>query len=349
MPTEPRREFWETFLRAVETCPHDVGEIKGASGLVHPVVALGTDEDRRRLVVVSAEPGARAAALAQADIQAAVAPVQVVMARTAPVNLAIAAEALSELCGSTSWGTDQFQRLREISETPNAGELGEVLRKRLITPIKVLFELVPLNTLAYWQEVIQQLALVRFDPSTPSESNATERGALHMDSLVALDPVEQDRRHGVCSVPLYALQIDELAMFVGGAVDASREILRKHDVLQYFFPPPDHLALALSEANRLPLDALVEQLKTAPSLGHPFGAAELVSPDVRFNDLLSVLEERGFLVDGEVGYELTSAGHEARTTVRFKPRESLLAKVVNRFSVSIDINLRDLKNVFRNT
>jgi hypothetical protein len=60
------------------------------------------------------------------------------------------------------------------------------------------------------------------------------------------------------------------------------------------------------------------------------------------SDMIDVLRERNLLVDGEIGFELTPEGESIRRTIRFKPREGLLSKIINRFSFNID-----LKDLFR--
>jgi len=82
---EQKQQFWGSFLRATESTPNDVSEVRGASGITHPVAAVGVDDARRRIVVISREAHAKAAALAQVDIQAANPDYRVVLAR--PVHL----------------------------------------------------------------------------------------------------------------------------------------------------------------------------------------------------------------------------------------------------------------------
>ena len=74
------KRICEGILRAAETKPAGASEIRGASGLAHPVIAVGTDDIRRRLIVISAEADGRTAALAQGDIQMAVGSMQVLFA-----------------------------------------------------------------------------------------------------------------------------------------------------------------------------------------------------------------------------------------------------------------------------
>src|SRR3982751_662831 len=96
----PRRRFWNSFILAAEAEPRDITAIRGSSGLSHPVLAAGVDQGRRRLVMISGEADGRSAALAQADIQAAMPDVRVVMARPAPINLGAAAKIIGEVLGS---------------------------------------------------------------------------------------------------------------------------------------------------------------------------------------------------------------------------------------------------------
>jgi len=48
------------------------------------------------------------------------------------------------------------------------------------------------------------------------------------------------------------------------------------------------------------------------------------------------------VVEGEFGLELTSSGKTIRSSVKFRPKESLISKIINQFSIKID-----LKSLFR--
>lgn len=102
-------KFWHSFIQAVEAQPREASSLRGRSGLAHPIVALGIDESRHRVVIVSGEPDARSAVMAYADIQAALPSEKVVMARPAPVNLALVATMLSEVIGKTSFSTEELK------------------------------------------------------------------------------------------------------------------------------------------------------------------------------------------------------------------------------------------------
>jgi hypothetical protein len=81
-------------------------------------------------------------------------------------------------------------------------------------------------------------------------------------------------------------------------------------------------------------------LPNVPTIGHPFSKPELVSAMTPLPDLISALTDRRLLVEGETTIELSEEGRIVRTTVRFKPREGLVTKIINRMSVSF--SLKDL-------
>ncbi len=118
----------------------------------------------------------------------------------------------------------------------------------------------------------------------------------------------------------------------------ARELLGEHDVLQYFFPAPDQLALGIIErASASPTD-IVDQIALAPSLGHPLGEMELVARGTSLPEIMDALKERGFVVDGEIAQELTAEGESRRASVRFTPKEGVISKLINRVSITIDIS-----------
>ncbi|MFQ5923542.1 MAG: hypothetical protein ACE5M4_11935 [Anaerolineales bacterium] len=352
---EERALFWNSFIRAAEAEPTEPRSLIGASGLHHPVVALGVDDSKKRLIVVSSDPDGRSAALAQSDIQASLQDYQVVSARPIAINLSKVAGGLVDLLGKAEIGQSDLHR---ISELQNQSEVQKQLMERRMKkllevgflPALQALSYASLNAAAAWQDVIMQLSHLELVPAGEDdviqqqpEDGSTPIPTIRFGSLKALDPAELDRQMGICSVPLYEFREDEVELFHSGVdIDAAREILRHHNVLQYFFPPPDHVALGLIETGPLTPDALIEQVSRSPEIGHPLGPPELVSTAIGLHDLVDALGERGLSVEGEVGIELTDDGTRTRASVRFSPREGFLSKLSKIVSVKIDISLRDL-------
>jgi len=211
---------------------------------------------------------------------------------------------------------------------------------RLANPLAALdfISKIPLNTVAQFMHVVKQLALVKFDisgstPGTPSLK-------IDISQLSDLDPLENDTQFGVCPFPLYQFTAEEVAVLAGEPnPDDARAILQSRSILQYFFPAADQLALGLIDRGTS-ADSLVDQLLSAPQLGHPFGSMELVKGNVPLTGVIDALQDRGLVVEGEIGLEVGPEGQCIRTNLKFKPREGIVSKVINRFSLNLD--LKDL-------
>ena len=113
---DQKSEFWHNFIRAAEAEPRVATSIQGLSGFSHPVAAVGVDERRRRVIMISGESDARSAALAQGDIQAAMPSVKVVMARPLAINLGQLAKVISEVLDKTKIGTQELKWMTENEE-----------------------------------------------------------------------------------------------------------------------------------------------------------------------------------------------------------------------------------------
>ena len=228
---------WSGFLRAIETSPVEVGSVLGASGLEHPLLAVGADTARKRMVVVSGAADAREAALVLADLQASFKSVQILMVR------------------SVDGETD-----------PIDGDADQML--------------------------------------------------------------------GLCFVPGPGTSPD--AHIFGNNPRDARIALAQQNILQYFFPAPDHLALALIERWRFAtIPQAMDQLVRAPDLGHPFGPPEIVEEYGTFTEMIVDLQERGLLEVSAHGLEITEAGRALREQLRDRPREALADKLLNRLSASL--------------
>jgi hypothetical protein len=302
---------WEGVLRSLGTTPHAARSLQGITGYSHAFAGIGVDPTRRRLILIAAESDPRILAMAQADIQAVDSSYHVIAVRPVVID----SDAVwREPADPTQWLL--WERLAPLvtSGTADADLLsGDALLGSLMRP---LFE---------------KLSKIDSGSITPDSP----------DVPVQQDPFERDRRLGICPIPLYQLTESELETILSGMdVEAIRHVLRRLDVLQYFFPPPDQLALGLVDTLAGKHRSILDVLSEAPKIGHPFGETELVRSDTSVADLLDTLSAQNLVVDGEYSFELTPTGQSIRAVMRFKPRESFLAKLLNRVSVSL--NLKDL-------
>jgi hypothetical protein len=342
--SDPKKQFWNTFLTSLETVPREAQDVRGVSGFVHPILAVGVDEARRRTVIVSGDPDARTAALAQADIQAALPHVKIVMARPVAINLQPIALVLMEKLGGARIPFSRFELL-------SSKEKGEQYAKELLNDVGEIvarpYLYVQLNTLSLWKEVIQQLSLLQFEGfSGKQEDQAPDLKAMPMmilERLLRYDPVAVDRSGGVCAVPLHLLDQADFEAIARGDVDYARTCFVRHGVFQYFFPPADQIALAAVDRNEATTpDAISRRVQMAPVVGHPLAPNELVDPQAGIMDLMDALKDRDLLVDGSMSIEVSPSGHVVRSEVKFRPREGVMEKLARVLSIKVDINLKDL-------
>ncbi len=329
-----KRLFWDTFLRTLETDPKKVTSIKGVSKLDHPVIALGTDEKSNRVVIISGESDPRYVAMAQSDIQSAYPSTQILFGRPVPIDLSSPAQIVTSILGKVTFGKDDMPD--DIEKSPETQkkleQIFETSAKSILPSMKMIYENVPLNLVAAWKEIIQQLSLIEI-----SEDN------IDFSKLIAIDPTNLDLKLGICSLPIFSFSEDEIEVFnLGVNLDDTKHILKSKDIMQYFFPPIDNLALALAEKKSPNISDLIHDIQTAPQIGHPLAENELVSSKLDLSNTIKTLIEMDYLVEGSVGVKLSSKGEEVRTKLKFKPREGLISKLLSRISINIDFNLKDI-------
>lgn len=275
----------------------------------------------------------------QVDIQATLPGVHVIVARPVVVNLATVANAIIAQFGGPSVLLTQLAR---ITEGPvDVDQAGRFLEPYL-QPIKSAFQSSAVDTVALIIEAIRQLALVDYKTLSvgPLGADGKPSGDLQMnlEALAGTDPTKVDRDLGVCPIPLFAFAESEFETLTQGrSVDEAVEILRRHDILQYFFPAADQAALGLVDRGVTDRTQLTKIVAEAPAIGHPFGASEITPVQYGLVEVVEALEHQGLVTEGELNIAITEPGKETRATVRFKPRESLLSKLLNRFSVHLDL------------
>lgn len=161
-------------------------------------------------------------------------------------------------------------------------------------------------------------------------------GTLDLSSLLATDSLQEDLKAGVCPVPLFDFDAEALELFARGEdIDEARKHLESLGIYQYFFPSRDQIALGLVDQGMTDGLSIARAGEAAPVLGHPYGRAELVGDADDFVCVLSALDEAGFVAEGEIGLEISPAGRTVRSTIKVQPREGLMAKLLNRFNVSL--------------
>ena len=333
-PPYRRREpgiarFWENILLASETTPHEVETLRGASGIDHPIIAVGLDELRKRLLVIVKETDARAASMVQADLQLALPTIKIIIMRPVPVSIPAAYN----------------EALRKRESYKEVGGYIREMWRRVRT-------VAPADLIEAWNDVEHPrvaIVLIRSGLDSPNAGPNRETSAIEqsipnkakqvIEEASAIDPTKRDRDLGICPVPLYDFPTEEInTLRETDDVEYVKRILLQHDFLQFFFPPPDILALGLVERMEIKKAVdLIHNIGKVSGMGHPLGSTELISHHQNLKNIIEQLQDRKLLVEGEVAFELSSEGHTIRQKIKFKPREGLLSKLLSRISLKVDI------------
>jgi ribosomal protein S6E (S10) len=336
--------FWPSLLSAVGAEPRDLPSLRGASGINHEFAAVGADEKGRRLVVISGESDAAGAAMAQADIQAAMREVSVIVARPIVIDLASVGKSIEQTSGKpilTAGNITQLQQAQEAKDEALQAQLSEQMAEWFGPLAQQIANARAVGSISFLQglgQLMEQLTKMKWQ--MPGDDPAAV--IADFSKLLTASAPHTDSQLGVCGIPVYEFSSDELEVIHSGSDhDAIQTILRDHDIIQYFYPAPDQTALGLIDRGQHSLDSIGEISQVAPEIGHPYGSSEIVNAS-ELPALIDELQERKLLVEGEFGYELTAEGEQQRATVRFKPREGLISKIINRVTVKVN-----LKNIIR--
>ncbi|HZD12403.1 MAG TPA: hypothetical protein VE177_02660, partial [Candidatus Binatus sp.] len=127
------------------------------------------------------------------------------------------------------------------------------------------------------------------------------------------------------------------------STDAVREILIRHQIFQYFFPPADQIVLAAADrGSPVTTASILNQLNYAPGAGHPLAPNEIVDPKANILDLVDALQKKGFLVEGRTDIEISDSGQAVRAEVKFGPHEGVMQKLSRIISIKLDLSLKDV-------
>lgn len=354
--------FWNNFVRAVGAIPHEARFIQGSSGIHHPVIATGIDSSRRRLVIISFESDARSAALMQADVQSVFKSIQLVVARPLTRTLHQFSNFMSNHeRGESETETDLMGQLRgsvRVCEM-TVEQLDDLIKTFIVWKRQQASQsIIPSDLLGEWERRLSsQLSRRLIAAQNEFPEDELQAGRLKPEGIVegangpaslpgpkslpgnqmAVDPTEEDRRLGLCAVPIEDFSPDDIEVVQSGAdLGAIQQLLRQYDLYQYFYPPPDQLALGLIDRGRVAtIPQLVDLLVKVPDQGHPFALSELIPAQRSFTEMIDALIEHQFVrrVDREL--EVAEKGATVRSLISTKPREALIFKLLNRLSATL--------------
>lgn len=338
--SDKHSQFWRTFLIAVDTEPRGPQEIEGASGLKHRVLEVGIDDPSQRLVVISAESDPRTAAMAHTDIQAALPGIKVVTVRPIAFDLSHIAKLLE-----LGFGKSEFTHLDVVQYNEKNKEPKKVQENHepFIKPMLSALLHGRLSIPAQIYEAVMQLTRVKFEITKEiAKGDGTKDYEYRIDfsDLVKLDVAAGDKAFGLCPLELYQFDENQAEIFQRGKdFDGAKDILNKKNIMQYFFPPIDHLALGLSDRKAVPIGELIKKIEMAPGLGHPLRKPDLIpSKSVNPMETIQQLKDAGYYVEGTINLELTDKALTARNEIKFMPREGLLARIMSRFGINFDVS-----------
>lgn len=332
--------LWTAFAGAIEAEPRSHTIIRGASGIDHAIEAIAIDENRKRMIIVSADSDPRVSVLVQNDIQATV-PYKVLMARPITVDLAHLAQNII-----TKMGVEELDivevgdELKALEGQPLPVLMNSVVGGALVNLVDSVIssKLPPLRQIVAF---LEQLPYVDWQAmGARLQANSSK---IPLQSLLAVNNISRDLNYGICPIPLYEFQTQEWErILAGGQSELVREKMKEVGLFQYFFPAVDHLALGLIDRGITSKELVIRAIEATPTLGHPFGKSELLTSPTSLVETVESLNDLGFLTEGESTVEITPEGTVQRATVKFRPREGLLSKLLARFNVNVSVSPRDL-------
>jgi hypothetical protein len=204
------------------------------------------------------------------------------------------------------------------------------------------FENTPLPPITQILDIVQQVSNLDWAASMSAISGGLKDASIPLASLRHIDNLETDRKNGICPLPLYEFSQNDWDLLAGGGhIDDVKQRLKSLGIFQYFFPAADQLALGLAERQLSGTREIIEMVERAPKLGHPFGDLELVKDRSSLPRMLEELKESGYIAEGEHGVEITPEGGVIRSTIKFRPRESVFQRVLNRLSMNVSVSPKD--------
>lgn len=339
---QDQTRLWGSFSKAIGAELREHPIVRGASGLDHPAQAISVDDKNRRVIIISAEQNARIAALIQGDVQATMPDVRVLVARPLVVDLGDIARRIFRTVEGARININEFktkwERIQKLDQTRRQRYFRQF--EKAIAPAALAFKHVALPTIAQIVYVIEQAAYLDWHQISQSLKTDSENPAISFEKLLEIDNTAIDRRHGVCPIPLYEFSESDWSLFFeGNHIEDIQNRLRELNIYQYFFPAPDHLALGLADNGMKAGRDIIRAVDEAAELGHPLGDSEIVRSITAVPEILEALKDIGYIAEGEHGIEVSPEGQTSRMMIKYRPREGLIAKLINRFSVNANLSV----------
>ena len=280
----------------------------------------------------------------QADVQAAMPETRVLVVRPVIFDFGIL---IRRIIGSEDGAKFSAARLKEITERHNAlpeGERQAALLKYLsdaFSPVSKSWGNAAVPTLKQLGELVSQIVTLDWKSIGEEIQAGSAAGeVLDLTPLWKLDSMELDRRWGICPIPLFEFtQADWDILMDPRRTEDLQERLRDLGIEQFFFPPPDQLALALIDEGSSTPDQVIQVVEQAREFGHPLARPELVGNLGKLGDVIDALKERGLVVEGELALEVSFPdGSLVRSKVKYRPREGLIFKLLR--AVRPDITVK---------
>lgn len=341
------QNFWNGFYKTLNCEYKEVSEIKGLSGIVHQVNSMGINHDEKRIIISQNEQDARILAMAQTDIAGRLKDYNVLMVRPVPINLSKTFTHISLLLGSN------IMSLKDLSEGNKDGSDDDIVNKNKeqiesifkgISPQIEIIQKTSLNLVPIFKELVHQLSHLKFIQDLEDK----DQFEVDFGQILGFNPLVFDNAAGVCPLPFYNFTLDEAESFLKPKnIEENIQILKKHNIYQFFYPPADSLALGLIESKPDKESNIIKTVSEVPLIGHPFGENEIIDAN-KIDDIVEALKDKGLAVEGEIGMTITKEGVERRAIVKFSPRESIFKRISNMISIKVDFNLKDLKDILRN-
>jgi len=348
------KHFWTSVSRALGTEFREGDSITGASGIAHPMQAISVDDKSKRLILFSNEPDPRVAALIQGDIQTTMPDTNVLVTRPTVYDLGALIRTLFTDAASAIFSFEQFNTfMAELNAVPESERQKFITEGNLFDKFFMVGRMakavqhIPLPALTHAGALLQQASLINWSQvlETLKQSSGAKQlvGSISLAELYEFDSTAIDRTYGVCPVPLYQLEEKDWDLFLEGRrIDEMQEKLKSLNIFQYFFPPPDQLALAVAERGITKREEITEVVASAPAQGHPYGVNELIPTTNDIKDILDQLSESSFVSEMDHTVKLTKNGATSRLKIKSTPRESAVSKLINRFKLTVRLSTKDL-------